>query len=388
MADKQDRWLDRETAERLLRGESPDIAVAREEAERLARTLGALSALAAEPLPADEELPGEAAALAAFRKAHADRTDLADHTAHTARPDRTADVSGAAAFPGSADVVDVSGVAGLPGTAALDGVVGDAAGVGRDVDAGLVEIGGRGREGGRRSRWGRPARLGLAAALAVGMAGGVAVVAGSGLLPIPFDDDEPSRPAASVSAPVVPDRPLVSPAPELSGGAKHSATPDGGETGETGETGRSDGDTADDDGPAVAAPDARGGWPPDATSSCRDLNAGKSLDSDRRKSLDYLAGGAKRVPAYCAGVLGNSPAGNARGDARTGNGGSGRDTGKGQTDSGGQNGLTPGSNLGDKSGPGSGGDDADDDDDGGHDGRDGRGQHGRNGGGHGGRGHR
>ncbi|MFF8969542.1 hypothetical protein [Streptomyces sp. NPDC014995] len=65
------------TAERLLRGEAPDNAVDpahRDEADRLARTLGTLAALSAVPAPADEELPGEAAALAAFRKARAERT--------------------------------------------------------------------------------------------------------------------------------------------------------------------------------------------------------------------------------------------------------------------------------------------------------------------------
>ena len=65
MADEY-RWLDRETAERLLRGESPDDAVdstTRDQAERLARTLDALSALSAQATPVNEseELPGEAA---------------------------------------------------------------------------------------------------------------------------------------------------------------------------------------------------------------------------------------------------------------------------------------------------------------------------------------
>ncbi|MYS30821.1 hypothetical protein GTW38_28660, partial [Streptomyces sp. SID7804] len=71
MADEQNRWLDRGTAERLLSGEPPEAAdpAARDQAERLAGTLRALSA----PQPsADEELPGEAAALAAFRAARAE----------------------------------------------------------------------------------------------------------------------------------------------------------------------------------------------------------------------------------------------------------------------------------------------------------------------------
>ena len=76
MADEQYRWLDRETAERLLSGE-PLGAVegaGRDQAEHLARTLGALSATP--PLTSDE-LPGEAAAVAAFRKARAERADAA-----------------------------------------------------------------------------------------------------------------------------------------------------------------------------------------------------------------------------------------------------------------------------------------------------------------------
>ncbi|MEV5345471.1 hypothetical protein AB0L24_07360, partial [Streptomyces achromogenes] len=87
MADEQDKWLDRGTAERLLRGE-PLEAVdpsARDQAERLARALGALSAEAA---PATGELPGEQAALAAFRKAReaagAERTAAA-HAPSAAR---------------------------------------------------------------------------------------------------------------------------------------------------------------------------------------------------------------------------------------------------------------------------------------------------------------
>lgn len=74
MADKQYGWLDAETAERLLRGESLDNAVdaaARDEAERLAKTLGALTV---DPPPPSAELPGEAAALAAFRTARTARS--------------------------------------------------------------------------------------------------------------------------------------------------------------------------------------------------------------------------------------------------------------------------------------------------------------------------
>ncbi|WP_405963440.1 hypothetical protein OG713_16210 [Streptomyces sp. NBC_00723] len=360
MADKQDRWLDRETAERLLRGESPDNAVdavdavAREEAERLARTLGALAALAAEPLPADEELPGEAAALAAFRKAHADRADLAGRAGR----------AGLATDPGGLDRGTTAAATGrLRGT--------------RDADAGLVRIGGRVADTGRPARWSRPVRLGLAAALAAGMVGGIA--AGTGVLPTPFDGAEPARPVASVSAPVPPDEhALVPPTPDASGSDEDPATPDGG----TGAAGREDTGNGKTDGAPSATPDPRGALPTGVTSSCRDLSAGRTLDTERRQSLEHLAGGPKRVPKYCAGVLDGTAAGNSRGDDRTPNATTGRDTGKNQSDRGGRGGAT-----GDRSGSGDkGGSDDDGDGDGGRD-RDRHGDRDRDRGrGHGGRG--
>ncbi|EHN77872.1 hypothetical protein SMCF_2599, partial [Streptomyces coelicoflavus ZG0656] len=77
MADEQDEWLDRETAELLLRGESPEGLESTDPAtrDRAGRLVAALGALSAPPVPADGELPGEAAALAAFRKVRAERAD-------------------------------------------------------------------------------------------------------------------------------------------------------------------------------------------------------------------------------------------------------------------------------------------------------------------------
>ncbi|MCZ0203851.1 hypothetical protein OZK63_00235, partial [Streptomyces sp. UMAF16] len=98
MADEQDKWLDRGTAERLLRGE-PLEAVdpsARDQAERLARALGALSAEAA---PATGELPGEQAALAAFRKAR--EAAGAERTAAAHAPSATNGMSTANATNGT-----------------------------------------------------------------------------------------------------------------------------------------------------------------------------------------------------------------------------------------------------------------------------------------------
>ncbi|CAM5658953.1 hypothetical protein [Streptomyces fumanus] len=185
MADEQDRWLDRETAELLLRGESlesVDPAV-RDRAERLASTLAALSAPTP---PTSGELPGEAAALAAFREARA----------------ASADAAGAGS--------------GVPGRDAR----------GRGLDAGLVRLGGRDNDAGRPRRT-RPLKLGLAAALTAGMVGGAGIAAATGVLPTPFGDHRAPDPAASVSTAATPDRPPASPsarttAPHDEAGAGHA----------------------------------------------------------------------------------------------------------------------------------------------------------------------
>ncbi|MDG9716239.1 hypothetical protein [Streptomyces sp. DH24] len=294
MADEQYRWLDRETAERLLSGEPLEAvdAAAREQVEQLAETLGALSA--PPPLTSDE-LPGEAAALAAFRKVHAER--------------------GAVSAP-----VGVRGA-------------------GAASDAGVVRLD---RPGGReRRRWGKPARLGLAAALAVGMVGGVAVAAGTGALPSPFHVDEP-EPAASVSV-AVSDEPLLSPSPDGSphgkgspGGSPGGATPGAseGSRDEAGDGGPADGGgtppAEEDEDPAATAERAER-----ITSACRDMRDGKELSADRKRVLEGAAGSASRVWTYCEGVLADAGNGSPGGGGQGGSGdnGSGQGGGNGRDDS-------------------------------------------------------
>ncbi|MFC9131768.1 hypothetical protein ACFT4A_33735 [Streptomyces sp. NPDC057099] len=287
MADEQYRWLDRETAERLLSGESLEAVdgADRDQAERLARTLGALSA---SPPLTSEELPGEAAAMAAFRKVREQRADAA---ATLADP-------GATGGRAAAEV----------------------------VDAGLVRIGtsrGGGSGAVRRPRWARPARLALAAVLAVGMVGGIAVAAGTGVL-TPFGGDEPD-PGASVSAAVSPPQsPPQSPSPSdaVQGGSTPGNNPDnsaddapsGPAAGGAGGSGR--GEARDD---AARKPGAgeRGDRPGDSrrkiTSACRDLRDGKRLNADRRRALRDAAGGT-RVWKYCKGVLATTGTRSADGD--------------------------------------------------------------------------
>ncbi|MGW7786493.1 hypothetical protein [Streptomyces tricolor] len=308
MADEQYKWLNRETAERLLRGESLEAvdASVRDQAERLSQALGALSAEAA---PAPGELPGEQAALAAFRKAR-----------EAADAERTA----AAHAPAAARTP-------APG-----------------ADAGLVRIAAPRRTGIRtaRPRWARPARLALAAAVTVGTLGGVAVAAGSGVLPTPVHDDHP-RPAASVSAGRTAGQPLGSGSAPATPGAgtgtpgTGTGTPDDGPDGRRGGTddeaaGR-DGDTGRGTAPGSAAPSATSGtgWR-GAASACRVLRDGKELDSGRRRVLEHLAGGPARVTAYCKVLLttgDSSSAGTGNGGAEGNSGdttGGGPDKGKGK----------------------------------------------------------
>ncbi|MGW1626205.1 hypothetical protein [Streptomyces sp. NPDC002172] len=298
MADEQYKWLNRVTAERLLRGEPLEAvdATARDQAERLADTLGALSARAT---PAAAELPGEEAAVAAFRKARESAED-----ARTAVAART----GAAAWPGRGA---------------------------RDADAGLFRIGAGSRPA-RAPGWARPARLGLAAALTVGMLGGVAVAAGTGVLPTPFDDNHPG-PAASVSAAGTPARPQGSQSPEsLLGGETRTPSSDATSGGSGQPSPDPSGRSKNRDTGSAGIPS--GGWS-GALTSCRAIRNGKSLGADRRSALEGLAGGAGRVDKFCKAVLGDGLNGRdgVSGDGKGGDSGQGGQN-EGQGDNNGQGG--------------------------------------------------
>ncbi|KND31878.1 hypothetical protein, partial [Streptomyces acidiscabies] len=254
MADEQYRWLDSDTAERLLSGESPDVVepADRERAARLAHTLGSLTP----PGPQDgAELPGEAAALAAFRKVRAE------------------------------------GFAGAP--------VGDAGEVGDVVQLGVPVV------SAGVSRRQRAARFGLAAVLALGVAGGAAVVAGGSGTP------EPGATVSAAATPTPGESQGGTPVPEP-GVSAEGVVPDGGGAGGTtggapsggaggsavsGGSGASGGTTSGGDGGKGAQENEALG------TTCRDLALGRSVDGARRRSLEGAAGGAAKVPAYCAGVL-------------------------------------------------------------------------------------
>ncbi|MGX1132694.1 hypothetical protein RKD49_004884 [Streptomyces glaucescens] len=337
MADEQYPWLDRETVERLLSGESPGTAGAdaRIQAERLAEALGAL---AATPPPTSGELPGEAAALAAFRKARDQREEGVEAHATAAGPAR-----------------------------------------GHLSDAGLFRIGARRDDRtttGRGARRHRPLRLALAAALTAGMIGGVAFAAGTGVLPTPFDEAEPA-PGASVSAAATPNRPLMTPSPEgTHGGTSGLVTPDAGKpSGESPEREPEAGRDGEDR--ATPPSDDSGRSWTELAAACRAVRDGRGLDADRRRALEEAAGGGSwRVTRYCENVLRHAPGGSAA-DKGNGNGeGTGKDEGKGSGNGGGNgqgqgagdNGNTNGNGQGDNDDdghgiarPGGHGQDGDDD---------------------------
>ena len=288
MADEKYRWLDREAAERLLSGESLETVdmADRDRAEKLAETLDALSV---DTSPTRAELPGEAAALAAFRRVRAARAEnLAEQPGEErpgARPGgRTRFTERARSAPS---------------------------------DIGLVRIGGPGGDD-PRPRRGRTIRLGPAAALAV--VGSVVVAVGIGVLPAVFGEADPA-PGTSAAAPATADRPHISPSPDPS---QHESSP-GGSTGGSGSGHGASRDTAregHDPAPETSAgSDGRTGRPGNAwtgtLSACRDIRDGRVLTPGRKHALEGAAGGASQVRKYCKAMLADRRSAHNDGENRT-----------------------------------------------------------------------
>ncbi|WP_405782939.1 hypothetical protein OG512_28505 [Streptomyces sp. NBC_01378] len=329
MADEHNKWLDRDAAERLLRGE-PLEAVDAATRARAARLAGTLDALAVTRVDGGE-LPGEAAALAAFRKAResgAQEPGSATPKARHARP------RGALAPVSSLHgPVGHENDANANTNAAIGGHAGS--------DVGSVRLA---RPDARPVRWGRPVRFGMAAALAGCMIGGVAVAAGTGVLPSPFGGRGEPGPAASVSAAASPEQPLTSPSPDISdtdGGRSGSAVPDG-HSHEPGSGAPSQDDTAGRAGPTTTQP-GTGPRASDAADreagrqrlvdACRKYRGGALSDSEKER----LRAAAKRVATkkgdrdldrFCARVLEEEAADSGVGDDGGGNKNDDKNSGK------------------------------------------------------------
>lgn len=263
MADERYEWLDREAAERLLRGEPVETADehARIQAARLSRELYGMGRPSRPGYSDGGEMPGEAAALAAFRKSRADADAPAGDmlgTVHLASSTRAASAHRAP-----------------------------------------------------RTFFARPVRFGLAAAVAGCALGGAAVAAGTGFLPSPFRGDP--LPASTVSAAATPG-PLVSEtdtgggvvapppisgspstppvSPPASDGGDYPGPSSGGDTG----SGRHQGD------PDEKSPDPNAELYRKTVEACRDYRSGR-IAPDRKRQLEDAAKGASRVERFCDRLL-------------------------------------------------------------------------------------
>lgn len=296
MADERYEWLDRKAAERLLRGEPVETRDehARAQAARLSRALNDTGAAGGHDRAADGEMPGEAAALAAFRKARA------------------------AAAP-----------------------AGDSVGTVRLVSSPPPTLG---------TRLARPMRFGLVAAVAGCALGGVAVAAGSGLLPSPFGGNP--LPASTVSAAETPE-PLasqesptdgealspsrgpspsgtsqVSPSPGASNGTYPGPSAGSGDGDSAGGTDKHRGDVGD-----MTAD--RDQLYRKTAEACRDYQSGR-IDPERKRRLERAAKGSARVERFCDRLLSDDF------------NGSGDDGGSGDGDDGDSDGASGGSGGGAK----------------------------------------
>ncbi|MFI2352564.1 hypothetical protein ACH492_37385 [Streptomyces sp. NPDC019443] len=295
MADERYEWLDREAAERLLRGEPVEAADehARIQAARLSRELYGMGRPSHSGYLDGGEMPGEAAALAAFRKSRADADAPAGDMLGTVRLTPSTRSASTHRAP--------------------------------------------------RTIFARPVRFGLVAAVAGCALGGVAVAAGTGFLGSPFGGDP--QPASSVSAAATPG-PLASES-QTGGGtvapppiAGSPSTPpvsppasNGGEqpdpsSGADGGSGKRQGDP-DDKSPDQNAESYR-----KSVDACRDYRSG-DIAPDRKRQLEEAAKGASRVERFCDRLLDGDTKGGGKSDGGGDSGGgddggdSGDDDGKG-----------------------------------------------------------
>ncbi|MFI5657278.1 hypothetical protein [Streptomyces sp. NPDC051684] len=277
MADEHDKWLNRDAADRLLRGEAP--VVSGDDAGRADRLTAALHALTAVPAGPEGELPGEDAALKAFRETRAVTAVNAavnEAASGPARPGRARRAARPAPKPAA-----------------------------------------------RRSRWGRPARLGAVAAFAACMVGGVAVAAGTGVLPSPFRGSDDPAPAASVSAAASPDRPLASasagvtedghavPGPTESSGAPGSGSASGPPSHDKGKGAPGSGRTAKGNGPkpAQSATEGARAQARKLVETCRKYRARQFGAADVQRlqaSAKALGQDARSLGRFCDRVLARS----------------------------------------------------------------------------------
>ncbi|WP_066945488.1 hypothetical protein [Streptomyces lushanensis] len=348
MADERDAWLDKDAAESLLRGEPVEAVDERVLAgtERLAETLRDLAAVT---YANDTELPGEAAALAAFRRA--------------------ARASGKTT--GTVGAVGAGSGAGVGSDAGAGDGIGAGVGVGVGVGVGgsllgAVRLAAAPGDAGA-PRLGRPVRRGLAVVVAGCALGGIAVVASAGVMPPLFAGEHDPVPANSVSS-------VTTPGPRLSGPSDggrdttgpsrtpgpdreepftpHPSSeegPDGiGGVNAHGESGQGEGALAGSGLSASAQGDRVGTLYRETLDTCRAYRDG-TIDAERGAALESAADGAGGAKRFCDRLLGGKD-GTGGPDDKGGGGHGGRGDGSGRSGHGDDHGHGPGNGHG--NGPG------------------------------------
>ncbi|AGP57185.1 hypothetical protein [Streptomyces rapamycinicus] len=336
-------WLDDSAAERLLRGEpvegqpaAPDGRSDQSyaDAERLAAVLSAAAGAGRAAAPSDASaLPGEEAAVAAFRAARVEAGAQA----------------GAEAGAGSVAEVAEMDMARRPHRIR------------------------RFRE--RQPRLRRPLRAGMVAVVAGCALSGFAVAAAAGVLPTPFgQSDHTPGPSVSMSnggSGGDSAHPEISQdggttAPDPSGSGDNDAS-DVGSNGAQGGTVPSDpeDDGKGKNGKGPGSSNGNPGVPKWALAVCpryldSETGVGADLDKKSLKKLTKAAGSASAIHGYCTQILADDGTGSTpRSDESTGSGGDGggTDSGNGGSDgSGSGSGSGSGDSAGSDSGGGSGGD--------------------------------
>ena len=340
MADDRYNWLDEETAERLLRGLPVDAQNSRRgrkkdrarERNRNDRTgQGALN------------VPGDAWFEEADRRTAERLASVLDAlaTEHT-HVDTPAHGSTAVELPGEAAALDAFRAARVgvlhSGSVGMTGATNDSgsdSASAADAGSGRGERRGRGRRRAHGERrigsvlGGRPLRAGFAVALAGCALGGVAVAAGAGVLPTPFGGK--GTPAVSVSPVESADEERVGGSGGTGGdpsedddtrdtsGGEADRDPDGkkseksgspddrssasdGPTGRSGDKGEGHGDGQGENEDGQGDSDQGGGSQDKqalASALCTAYDEGKLSSGDRRK-LERAAGGRAVVQKFCA----------------------------------------------------------------------------------------
>ncbi|MFI5754339.1 hypothetical protein [Streptomyces sp. NPDC051569] len=277
MANERDAWLDRDAAERLLRGE-PVTAAGEPVPAQAERLVGALRDAAAVTYANDAELPGEAAALAAFRQARQLTRPRLTRPSRLVRPGRLVRAGLAAVVVGCA----LSGMAVATGAGALPSLF-------------------------RGERGPMPANSVSAVASPGPVASGPS---DRGRAPArPAGPDTPGTSGTSSTAGALGRHPAGqgSPAPSS------SVEPGGGDTGDepdppigpVGEYG---------DWSGVAQGAEADAWYRDTLRACRDYRSGE-IDPERKDALESAAEGARGAERFCERMLDAAGRGGGAGDS-------------------------------------------------------------------------